>query len=111
MRARIMSAQRMRDARRIAAVGKTARQPIRHAKPTLGHRQQHDAAVRGEAAAIESGCDFLARNGWKRERQEIIVGHGERGVARKARGLASATKSYAISALYATLASLKSRPS
>ena len=45
----------------------------------LGHRQQHDAAVRREAAAVEIGCDFLARDGWKRERRNRSVGHGERG--------------------------------
>jgi hypothetical protein len=35
----------MKDARGIATVGKAARQPIRDAKPTLGHRQQHHAAI------------------------------------------------------------------
>jgi len=70
---------RMADARGIAMVGKAARQPVGDAKTLLGHRQQHDAAIGGEAAAIKSGCDFLAANGWKQERQEIIVGHGGRG--------------------------------
>jgi hypothetical protein len=60
-------------------IGKTARQSIGDAEPSLGHRQQHDAAVRCETTTIEGGCDLLARNGWKRERQEIIVGHGECG--------------------------------
>src|SRR5208282_5207254 len=70
----------MKDARGIATVGKAARQPIRDAKPTLGHRQQHHAAIGGQAAAVKSGGDFLAPDGWKRERQKIIIGHGERGV-------------------------------
>jgi len=67
------------DPRGIAMVGKAARQSFGDAKAPLRHRQQHDAAVRGQATAVEIGCDFLARDGWKRERQEIIVGHGERG--------------------------------
>ena len=101
--------ERMGDPRRIATIGKTARQSLGDAKPPFGHREQHHAAIRGEPSAIESSCDLLARNGWKRERREIIVGHGERGGRGKARGLASATKSYALSTHYATLASLKPR--
>ena len=88
MRARIMSAQRMDDPRRIATIGKAARQSLGDAKPPLGHRQQHHAAIRGEPPAVESGCDFLARDGWKRERQEIIVGHGGRGWRETREGLA-----------------------
>jgi predicted amidohydrolase len=65
----------------IATVGKAARQLISNAEASLGHRQQHDAAVRCETTAIEGGCYLLARNGWKREREEIIVGHGECGGA------------------------------
>jgi hypothetical protein len=71
----------MNDARRIATVGKAARQAICDAKPTLGHRQQHHAAIRSQTATVESGRHFLAPDGWKRKRQKIIVGHGERGVA------------------------------
>ena len=97
----------MGDPRRVATIGKTARQSLGDAKPPFGHRQQHHPAIRGEPSAIESSCDLLARNGWKRERREIIVGHGERGARGKARGLASATESYALSTHYATLASLK----
>ena len=70
----------MKDARGIATVGKGARQPIRDAKPTLGHRQQHHPAIRGQTSAVKSGGDLLGPDGWKRDRQEIIVGHGERGV-------------------------------
>ena len=43
------------------------------------HRQQHNAVVRADAPIIESGCDFLADNCWKRERQEVTVSHGGRG--------------------------------
>ena len=76
---------RMNDASLIAVVGKAARQPICNAKTVLRHRQQHDAAIGCEAAAVESSCDFLAGNGWKRKRQEIIVGHGGRGHAKRAK--------------------------
>lgn len=31
----------------------------------------------GKRSAIEGGRDLLARDGWKRERQEIVVGYGE----------------------------------
>jgi hypothetical protein len=74
--------QRMDDPRRIATIRKTARQSFGDAKTPLRHRKQHHAAVRGEPTAVESGCDWLARNGWKRERRKIIVGHGE-GEARR----------------------------
>ena len=58
---------RMADACRIAVIWKAARQPVGESKALLGHRQQHDAAVRREPAAVESGCDFLAGNGRKRK--------------------------------------------
>jgi hypothetical protein len=41
---------------------------------------------------VESGCDFLGLNGWKRERQVIIVGRGERGVARMMKWIATSDK-------------------
>jgi len=40
--------------------------------------EQHHAAIRGQSPAIESGSDRFAANGWKCERQQIKVGHGER---------------------------------
>ena len=57
------------------------------AKTRIAHRQQHDAAVGADATAIERGCDFLAGDRWKRERQEVIVGHGERGWREVANGI------------------------
>jgi hypothetical protein len=78
---------RMNDASLIAMVGKAARQPICNAKTVLRHRQQHDAAIRGEAPTVESSCDFLAGNGRKRKRHEIIVGHGGRGPRKMRAGL------------------------
>ena len=71
--------ERVGDPRGITTIRKATRQSFGDAKASLRHRQQHDAAVRGQATAVEIGCDFLARDGWKRERQEIIVCHGGRG--------------------------------
>jgi hypothetical protein len=57
------------------------------AKTPIGHRQQHDAAVGADATAIERGCDFLAGDRSKPERQEVAVGHGERGWREVANGI------------------------
>jgi len=35
--------------------------------------KQHDAAIRRDPSAIKGGSDLLALNGWKGERQQIIV--------------------------------------
>jgi hypothetical protein len=103
--------ERVGDARGIASIGKEARQPLGNPETTLGHRQQHDSAIRRKPSAIESGRDLFAGNGWKRKRRETIIRHGERGVCDAENGLASTPKSYAPSAFYATLASFKSNPS
>jgi hypothetical protein len=95
----------------IAGIGNAARQLLRDAKPALGHGKQHHAAIRGKASAIESSGDLLARNGWKRERQKIIVDHGGQGVCVMWNGSVSATKSYCKSIPYATFASLKTSAS
>jgi hypothetical protein len=50
----------VRYPRGIAAVRKDPSEPIGDPKPPLGHGQQHDAAIRREASAVESGCDLLA---------------------------------------------------
>ena len=70
--------ERVGDARGIALIGEAARQTIGDAEPALGHRKQQDAAVAGDAPAIESGDDFFAANRWKLERQEAIFDHGGR---------------------------------
>ena len=57
--------QRVRDAQRVAAIGKPMRQSLRDPQPTLGHRKQHHAAIRGQSPAIESRSDRLSANGWK----------------------------------------------
>jgi hypothetical protein len=55
------------------------RRPLGHPNPTLGHRQQHHPAVRGDSRAVERGGDFLALDGWKREQRNRIVDHGGHG--------------------------------
>jgi len=108
MRARIISA-RVWVIRGIATIREAARQSLGDAKAALCHREQHNAAVRGQATAVEIGCDFLTRDGWKRERQKIIVFHGGRGWRVVGKGLASTPKSYATSVPYAMLVNLKTR--
>ena len=64
--------------------GATKSPPVGHetgktrgdAEPSLGHGEQHHAAVRSKPPAIEIGCDLPAPDGWKREREDRIVGHG-----------------------------------
>jgi hypothetical protein len=70
--------ERAGDPRGIATIQKAARQSFGDAKASLRHRQQHDAAVRGQATAVEIRCDFPARNRWKREWQGSIFNHGGR---------------------------------
>jgi len=57
--------QRVRDARRIAPIGKATRQSFRDRQPLLGHRKQHHAAIRSQSPAIEGGGHRFAANGWK----------------------------------------------
>ena len=68
------------DPRRIAPIREHPGQFDGQTERPLGHRQKHHAPVGGQATAIEGGCDFLGVNGWKREWQNCIIGHGERGV-------------------------------
>lgn len=74
-------------------------------QPPLRLRQQHHPAVRGDAPAVESGSHFLAVHRWKRERQHLIVCHGGCGTPALGKDCVSTTKSYAVSAPYATSAS------
>ena len=59
--------QRVRDAQRVAAIEKLQQRANLSAmpQPTVRHREQHDAAIRSQSPAIESGCDRFAANGWK----------------------------------------------
>jgi hypothetical protein len=63
----------------IAPVRDYLGEPLGDAEPTLRLGEQHDAAIRRDPSAIKGGSDLLALNGWKGERQQIIVGHGGRG--------------------------------
>jgi len=64
----------------IAPVGDHLGEPLGDAEPTLRLGEQHDAAIRCDPSAIKGGGDLLPLNGWKGERQQIIVGHGGCGV-------------------------------
>ena len=66
----------VRHEQRVARIGNQICQPISDPQTPLGRGQQHDAAVRGDPAAVEGGSDFLAADGWKQERRGRIVGHG-----------------------------------
>ena len=67
------------DAGRIAPVRDQPGQPLGDPEAPFRQRQQHDAAIRGEAPAVEGGCDFLPSDGWKAEGRDRIVDHGGRG--------------------------------
>jgi len=64
----------------IAPVRNDLGEPLGDAEPTLRLGEQHDAAIRSDPSAIKGGGDLLPLNGWKGERQQIIVGYGGRGV-------------------------------
>ena len=64
------------DPLRIAPVADRRGEPVGQLQAPLGRGQQHNAAVRGDPSAVEGDGDLLASNGWKRERQQRIVGHG-----------------------------------
>ena len=68
------------DPRRIAPIREHPRQIVGQTETPLGHRQKHHASIRGQAPTIEGCRDLLGLNGWKRERQNRIIGHGGRGV-------------------------------
>ena len=63
----------------IAPVWDDSREPVRDGEPTGGLGQEEDAAIRGQAAPVEGGCELLAAHGWKRERESGRIGHGGRG--------------------------------
>ena len=52
---------RVDDAPRIATIGNTARQTLRHTETLPGKRKQHHATVRRDTAAVERGRTFLPR--------------------------------------------------
>jgi hypothetical protein len=75
------------NARPIAPLGERDGELLGHPDAPVGHGKEHDAAIRCQATAVESSCDLLARDGWKRERKNRIVVHGECGVSGCARRL------------------------
>ena len=48
-----------------ARIGDQRGHIVGDAETAFGYRQQHHATIRRQAAAIESGSDFLVPNGWK----------------------------------------------
>jgi hypothetical protein len=92
----------MGDPVRIAGVRDRLSEPLGDAEPTIGLGEQHDPAIGTDPPAVKGGGDLLAADGWKAERQKVIVGHGGRGAGRSRKGLASATESFARSKAYAT---------
>ena len=71
--------ERMGDQQGITRIGNDGGEFVRQSLPALGLPQKHHAGVRGDASAVECGGDLLAANGWKREREGGIFGHGARG--------------------------------
>ena len=69
-------AERVGNQKRVARIGNHFGQLVRQPQPLPGLARKHHPGVRGDAPAIEGGSDFLARDGWKREREQAIVGHG-----------------------------------
>jgi haloacid dehalogenase-like hydrolase len=67
---------------RVARVGDHGRQRLRDADTPLDRGQQHDAAIGGDASAVERGGQLLAAHGWQTERLDRIVGHGGCGSVR-----------------------------
>ena len=67
---------RVLHARRITWIVDRRGQPVGQLQVPLGRSQKHDPTIRRDASAVECGRDLLASNGWKREWQQRIVGHG-----------------------------------
>lgn len=71
--------QRVHDPARIAPVRDHRGELVGNPHPPGRLSQQQDAAVRGQAPAVEGGCELLGSHGWKRERKCVKIGHGGRG--------------------------------
>ena len=68
--------QRVNHPRRVTAIGDHGGELPGDPHPSRRRGEQHHATVRRQAPAIERGGELLAPDGWKRERQYPIVGHG-----------------------------------
>ena len=66
---------------RIARVGDQSDDAIDNADPAISQRQKRNAAIGGDAPAIEGGADFLAPHAWQIEQKTGIVIHGGRGAS------------------------------
>ena len=71
--------QRMHDPALVSPIRDHCCELLGDAQPPRRLSEEQDAAVRGRASTIEGGCELLAPNGWKRERQHRRIGHGGRG--------------------------------
>lgn len=71
--------ERVDHARPIAPVGDHGRKLLGDTHPSRCCGEQHNATVRRQAPAVELGGELLAADGWKREWQSRIVGHGGSG--------------------------------
>src|SRR5215212_2605052 len=69
----------MGDPVRIAGVRDRPSEPLSDTEATIGLGEQHDPAIGTDPPAVKRGGDLLAADGWKAERQKVIVGHGGRG--------------------------------
>src|SRR4051812_49929872 len=87
---------------RIASVGDRLSKPLGNAEPTIGLGEQHHSAIGTDPPAVKGGGDLLAADGWKAERQKVIVGHGGRGARDPRKRVGSATQFYPPSKGYPT---------
>src|ERR1043165_6603448 len=65
----------------VARVRKQPRQLRGNPQLPLQCAEQQDAAISGDAPAVEAGNQLLAVDRWKTERRDRIVGHGGGGSA------------------------------
>src|ERR1700676_5095576 len=77
--------QQMGDPVRIAAIRDRPSEPFGDAEPMIGLGEQHDPAIGTDPSAVKGGGDLLAADGWKTERQKVIVDHGGCGALRSRR--------------------------
>jgi len=100
----------MSDKHRVAVIRYQSPKPVDYPDPTFRGSQQHDAAIGTDLPAIESGCDFLARDAWHIERKLGILVHGGCGLGGDRKRSGVATRIYSKSTHYAIpAASLRRR--
>jgi hypothetical protein len=68
--------------RRRGAARRICSATSKHLPNTGCENEQHDPAIGTDPSAVEGGGNLLAADGWKAERQKVILGHGGRGVPR-----------------------------